>query len=77
MEYKEIQAIARLVAQEIKAHAIWNKWMTVKEACDYAKVSRNTMMRWVNRGYVYGTKTTGDWRIDRESLDAYFNFERA
>ena len=76
MERADIQAIAKVVAEEIKAHAIWNKWMTLDEACGYAKVSRNTLRRWIDKGLIYGTKTTGDWRIDRESIDDYFNMER-
>ena len=76
MEYNDLKTIARIVADEINAASIFNKWMTLNEACQYAKVSPNTMRRWINRGLVYATKTTGDWRIDRESIDDYFNMER-
>lgn len=77
MERTEIRKIAKIIAEELQVAAIWNKWLTLKEACQYAKVSPNTIRRWIDEGLIYATKTTGAWRIDRESIDDFFNLERA
>ena len=76
MDIQDVKAIAKMVAEEINAASIFNKWLTFNEACQYAKVSQNTMRRWINDGLIYATRTTGGWRIDRESIDDYFNMER-
>ena len=52
------------------------KWLTVKEACAYAKVKQDVMMRWIKEGHIYAIKK-GKWLIDRESIDDFYNSERA
>jgi hypothetical protein len=47
--------------------------MTFKEAMAYAKVkSKTTMLKWINEGYIYGFKRSGEWIIDKESIDDWF-----
>ena len=76
MNREDVQEIARIVAQEVKAMGVFNKWLTFEEACGYAKVSPNTLRKWINKGLIYASKTTGDWRVDRQSIDDFFNEER-
>lgn len=77
MEHSEIRKIAKIIAEEIQMAALWNKWLTLEEARKYAKVSRNTLRRWIDEGLIYASKTTGEWRIDRETIDDFFSSERA
>ena len=77
MERNEIKQIARTVVEEMRDYIVHGRWLSLKNACKYADVSPNTMRRWINEGYVYASKTTGEYRIDRESIDDFFNMERA
>ena len=52
------------------------KWLTLHEACIYARRSLNTTKRLIEEGKIYGTKKGGEWTVDRESIDAYFNRDR-
>ena len=69
--------IAKRVSEAVATMAITKKWLTLEEAKDYARVkSRNTIMEWVNAGYIYGFKRSGSWIIDRESIDDWYSSER-
>lgn len=54
------------------------KWLSLTEACIYARKSRNTVIELIKEMKVYGTKPegTGEYIIDRESIDVYYNEER-
>ena len=52
------------------------RWLKFSSACKYADISPNTLRKWINKGLIYGTKTTGEWRVDRESIDDFFNVDR-
>lgn len=53
------------------------KWLSLDEACIYSRKSRNTMLDLIKEGKIYGTKAEGgEWIVDRESIDAYYNEER-
>ena len=50
------------------------RWLTMKEALDYAKVkSVKTLKMWIEKGYIYGHKRTGNWIIDRQSIDDWYS----
>lgn len=51
-----------------------SRWLKMCEACAHAKMSRNTLARYLQQGLFSGQQINGrgDWRIDRESIDAYF-----
>lgn len=81
MNRLEIESLAALVAkqvaEQILANATPGRWLTFQEAKKYCKVkSDDTLRSWLNKGLIYGHKRTGEWIIDRESIDAYFNSER-
>jgi excisionase family DNA binding protein len=71
----EIDLLAERVAAKI-AGTTPKRWFTLAEACEYISVSRNTMIKWIKAGHVYGSKATGEWRIDRESIDDFLNMGR-
>ncbi|MCI4625029.1 MAG: helix-turn-helix domain-containing protein [Candidatus Magnetoovum sp. WYHC-5] len=52
------------------------KWLTLQEACVYARVSENTLSGLVKDGHIYGRLVGGKWIIDRQSIDDYYNAER-
>lgn len=54
------------------------KWLSLAEACLYARKSRNTLLKLISQNDIYGTKPdgSGDYIIDRESIDGYYNRER-
>ena len=52
------------------------KWLTLQEACTYSRRSSNTMKRLILQGKIYGSKKEGEWIVDRESIDGYFNADR-
>ena len=81
--HTEINAIADIVAREvtakIMASSVPGRWLTMKEAMEYAKVrSINTMKKWVDEGLIYGRPRSGrgDWIIDRESIDQFYLEEK-
>lgn len=48
------------------------KWLSMPEACEYARLSRNTVKKYIEDGHFTGDKLPGgQWRIDRESIDDY------
>ena len=51
------------------------KWLTLAEACIYARCSRNTLINWMESGKIYASKPdgSGTYIIDRQSIDNYFN----
>lgn len=45
-------------------------WYTIKEACEYLKVSQPTIFRWMKEGVLSFYKVGGATRFSREGLDA-------
>lgn len=72
----DINIIAEQVVASVVAGLHVSRWLTVKEACEYAKIKRDTLMRWLDEGYVYGSKRSGKWIIDRTSIDSFYNQDR-
>lgn len=78
---EDMEAIAALVAKDVAANIIVKttpgRWMTLKEAMAYAKVkSEDTIRKWINSGYIYAHKRSGQWIVDRESIDDWFSSDR-
>lgn len=51
---------------------ISQRWLTVTEACLYAKMSKNTLMGTIDSGHVFASKRGGKWIVDRKSIDQYY-----
>jgi len=74
---KLADVIAAKVMETLRIDLSYGRWLTLQEAMAYAKVkSKTTMLKWINEGYIYGHKRSGQWIIDRESIDDWFNSER-
>ena len=81
LEKTDIEALAAIVAKEIAANiratASPGRWLTLKEAMAYSKVkSEDTIRKWINNGYIYGHKRSGQWIVDRESIDDWFSSDK-
>ena len=77
----DIQALASIIAQEVRSNILATlspgRWLTLSEAMAYAKVkSPNTIKKWINEGYIYAHKRSGEWIVDRESIDDWFLSEK-
>ena len=81
LTHDDIMTIANILAKEIEAiisvKSNPGRWLTLHEAMEYAKVkSANTIKKWINEGYIYGFKRSGEWIIDLESIDEWYNSEK-
>ena len=69
--------IAEAVGEIIAAEKITGRWLSLSEAMEYAKVkSSNTIKKWIDEGYIYGFKRSGEWIIDRDTIDDWYSSER-
>ena len=50
-----------------------NRWMNIKEACDYASVSESTVRRAVKRGTLKASHSTGKLLFKVSSVDRWLN----
>jgi len=81
VSHNDIASLAQLIAEQVMADILSNigpgRWLTFPEAMLYAKVkSRDTMRKWIDNGYIYAHKRSGQWIIDRQSIDDWFLSER-
>jgi excisionase family DNA binding protein len=45
--------------------------LTVKELCDYLKLSKKTILKLLNSGEIPARKVGGSWRILKSQVDNY------
>jgi hypothetical protein len=65
--------IAGQVRSRVLSELVPGRWLTLREAMEYAKVkSPNTIRAWIDLGYIYGHKRSGQWIVDRTSIDDWF-----
>ena len=80
IDHEQMEVLAVLVAQKIKetVQVAGNqpRWLNMKEAVAYAKTSERKLRAWVDEGYIYGFRRTGQYILDRESIDKWYNSER-
>jgi excisionase family DNA binding protein len=63
-------SLADRILMIIESRKPISRWLTIGQAKEYAKIkSDNTIKKWINEGYIHANRTTGEWRIDRESID--------
>lgn len=75
MTAADLERIERKLDKLLEATPI-GRWLTITEAMNYAKIkSRTTMLKWINKGLVYAHKRTGEWIVDRKSIDQWFESE--
>ena len=73
----EIDALAETLAGILSIPKPVGRWLTLAEAMAYAKVkSPTTLKKWINEGLIYGFKRSGEWIVDRKSIDAWYSSDR-
>jgi hypothetical protein len=73
IDAQDIEAIAKRVAELLGTPSDSRRWLTVDEALRYSGIkSRTTLMKWVNEGYIDASKRTGQWIIDKQSIDDWY-----
>ncbi|MGD0236811.1 MAG: helix-turn-helix domain-containing protein [Syntrophorhabdales bacterium] len=48
------------------------RWLSLSHASKYACMHRQTLMRYVMAGEIYGTLKGGKWYLDKDSIDSFF-----
>ena len=81
LNHRELEELANIIAKEVdavlSAKAVQGRWLTLREAMKYARVkSPNTMKKWIEEGYLYGFKRSGEWIVDRDSIDDWYSSEK-
>jgi excisionase family DNA binding protein len=51
-----------------------SKWFTLVEICDYLKVSRETVLNWINKKNMPAHKAGRLWRFDVTDVDEWIKF---
>jgi len=70
MEQQIIERIDRLLD-------ISQRWLTISEACQYSKMSKNTLKSVIDSGGIFASKRGGKWIVDRTSIDKYYLYDEA
>ena len=78
LTHTDLDALAELIAGKVKAEILAElspgRWMTVREAMEYCRVKTEaTVRKWIREGYIYAHKRTGEWLVDRQSIDDWLN----
>ncbi|MHB8880372.1 MAG: helix-turn-helix domain-containing protein [Thermodesulfovibrionales bacterium] len=53
------------------------RWLSISQACRYCSMSTETLMKYVRKGDIYGSKKGGKWWVDKLSVDAFFLADKA
>ena len=77
IDHQDISVLSSMIASQVQADILAKlspgRWLTLREAMDYAKEkSVTTIKAWINEGYIYAHKRSGQWIVDRESIDDWF-----
>lgn len=48
-----------------------SNWMTLIEMCEYLKVSRETILNWINKNSMPAHKVGRLWRFDATEIDVW------
>lgn len=73
-----MEAIADLISTKVTASVASRqsgRWLTLPEAMEYGRVGKTTIRKWIKEGYIHAHKRTGQWIIDRQSIDDWYTME--
>ena len=48
-----------------------NKWLSMKEVCEYLRISRDTVINWINKEGMPAHKKGRLWRFDVNEVDEW------
>jgi len=73
----DINQLSELIARKINPSMLPRRWLTLAEAKSYANIkSTTTIMKWIDAGVIYASKRTGQWIVDRDSIDQWYLRDR-
>jgi excisionase family DNA binding protein len=76
LNFTELEILASKIAPLIASELHVSQWLTMREACDYAKVKDDVLRKWIAKGFIYATKKGGKWVVDRDSINSFYNRDR-
>ena len=72
LSHQEIKILADMISKEI-GPIMDKRWLTIKEACSYARMSENVMRECISNGEILASrKRPGKIIVDRLSIDEYY-----
>ena len=66
------EVVFRAVREALAEAGASQRWLTLREACRYARVSKNTLRRLIEEGHIVAKRLEGKWIVDRFSIDAFY-----
>ncbi len=54
-----------------------NKWMTMEEICEYLKVRRETVLKWIKNNNLPAHKAGRLWRFDITEIDDWIKLDQS
>lgn len=48
-----------------------NRWITMREVCEYLGVTRHTIFRWMEKLEMPARKIGGNWRFKKSEIDKW------
>lgn len=70
---RQIEELLRLKEDCREKPESESRWLSMKEACSYAKMSKNILKARIMEGSIKATKKGGKWIVDRRSIDSYYD----
>lgn len=71
-EVRHLRMQVLRLTEKAKEDDLKGRWLTMKEACDYLKVSRNTMQRRLAEGEIpFAVKRGKNWKFPADKLEKY------
>lgn len=71
-EVRHLRLQVLRLSEKTKEEHLKGRWLTMKEACDYLKISRNTMQRRLAEGEItFGVKNGKSWKFPADKLERY------
>ena len=50
---------------------VFDQLMTIEEVADYLRVKKRTIYDWLKKGKIPAVKTVGQWRFQKEKINAW------
>ena len=70
MEIRIIKKLNQILAL-LKDKKPEDEWMSLIEVCDYTKLSSSTIHRYLQKGMIKASKTTGKYLFKRSWVDTF------
>ena len=69
---REVEIIKRLDRIEQMLSGVYRRWLSLKEASEYASLSTKKLKQLIEAGEIRAKKLDGKWIVDRISIDEFY-----